>query len=348
MTDLLSLAAAIADPSDRLAWYSLFRAPWVGLGLLDLEVLGLVRTWNLAALHRVSPGLSPGGKRRLARLIAALESWLPAVHEVPPRTVLESIWIQCGGPAAYGDEAAVDHAERFLELVDELGADGLDVQRLRHGANNLFAVESAAANLQILTIHKAKGLEFDHVLLPFLDRQTKATEAPLLRWRLQGNRLLMAARQTGPLYDWLAEEDRQRERHELQRLLYVGCTRARRTLTLTAVHPGDKPARGSLLHLLWPHAADLPVEASPLAPRTQANEEAREPGYRRLPSDFRWQVPARKPLRLEAQMERAADTVPGAGIEAGPHRPAPRGCPGQCRARCPLRIRTVRPACQPG
>ncbi len=318
VTDLLSLAAAIVDPTDRLAWFSVFRAPWVGLGLPDMEVLGQIRTFGVESLRRVSKGLSPGGNKRVARLIRALDSWLPALHEAPPRTVLESIWIQCGGPVAYGAEAATDHAERFLELVDELGADGLDVQRLRHGADNLFAVESAAANLQILTIHKAKGLEFDHVVLPFLDRRTRPAEAPLLRWRLQDNRLLMAARRTGPLYDWLAQEDRQRERHELQRLLYVACTRARRTLMLTAVHPGDKPAQGSLLHLLWPRAAGLPVETPTNAERPQPNGPDREPVNGRLPADFEWRPPARKPLHLATQAARpnldermAADPIAG-------------------------------------
>ena len=307
VTDLLSLAAALTNPSDRLAWYSLLRAPWVGLGLNDLETLGELRAWNIASLRDASSSLSPEGRDRLARLLAALASWLPTLYESPPRTVLESIWIQCGGPAAYGDEAAIDHAERFLELVDELGSDGLDVDRLRFGADNLFAVESAAASLQILTIHKAKGLEFDHVLLPFLDRQTKPTEAPLLRWRLQENRLLMAARETGPLYDWLAEEDKQREQHELQRLLYVGCTRARRTLLLTAVSPGDKPARGSLLNLLWPRAATLTVEALPHARPRRADPAIAEPVFRRLAADFQWQPPARKPLRLDRQIERTSD-----------------------------------------
>lgn len=318
VTDLLSLAAAITNPCDRLAWYSLLRSPWVGLRLRDLEALAELPAWDIATLRAASSRLSRDGRRRLARLLTALEAWLPARHESPPRTVLESIWIHCGGPAAYGDEAAIDHAERFLELVDDLGSDGLDVDRLRFGADNLFAVESAAANLQILTIHKAKGLEFDHVLLPFLDRQTKPTEAPLLRWRLQDNRLLMAARETGPLYDWLAEEDKLRERHELQRLLYVGCTRARRTLTLTAVHPGERPAGRSLLNLLWPRAASLPVEASPRSRPAKPDPAAPAPAYRRLTSDFDWQPPARKPLRLETQIERASDTAPIERLEPDP------------------------------
>ena len=298
VTDLLSLAAALTRPSDRLAWYSLLRAPWVGLDLGDLEILGQIQTWELASLRRASSDLSPAGRTRLARLLEVLEARLPALYEAPPRSVLESIWIHCGGPAAYGDAAALDHAERFLELVDELGSDGLDVDRLRFGADNLFAADSAAASLQILTIHKAKGLEFDHVLLPFLDRQTKSTEAPLLRWRLQDNRLLMAARQTGPLYDWLAEEDRQREQHELQRLLYVGCTRARRTLLLTAVHSGKPPAGRSLLNLLRARAATVPIETAPHTRPPRPAPSTEVPVLHRLAGDFQWQPPARKPLYL--------------------------------------------------
>ena len=312
VTDLLSLAAAIANPADRLAWHSLLRAPWVGLGLADLEIASRTKIWDLASLQRTAARLSADGQERCGRLLEALNAWLPLLHERPPRTVLESIWIRCGGPAAYGSSAAIDHAERFLELVDGLGADGLDVDRLRLGADNLFAVDSAVANLQIMTIHKAKGLEFDHVLLPFLDRQTKTTQAPLLRWRLHEGRLLMAARETGMLYDWLAEEDRQRERHELQRLLYVGCTRARRTLTLTGVRPEERPARGSLLHLLWPKVKDLPVETEARTADAQALGTDGEPLLYRLPADFRWQPPSRKPLRLERSPAFFASAAPSA------------------------------------
>ena len=306
VTDLLSLAAALTSCTDRLAWHSLLRAPWVGLGLADLETLIDVQSFDIASLRQLAGRLSADGKTRLERLVSALDAWLPALHEGPPRTVLEAIWIQSGGPAAYGGDAAIDHAERFFELVDDLGSEGLDAHRLRLGADHLFAVESAVANLQIMTIHKAKGLEFDHVLLPFLDRQTKATEAPLLRWRLQDNRLLMAARESGGLYDWLAEEDRQRERHELQRLLYVGCTRARRTLLLSAVQPEGKPARGSLLHLLRAGAGNANVEKSRRPGHHQTEGKAVAQVQHRLSGDFQWQPPTRKPLRFARGVNRSS------------------------------------------
>ena len=300
VTDLLSLAAALADSEDRLAWHSLFRSPWVGLDLKDLEIAAQPPAWGIAPLRALLDQLSPAGQVRMAKLLDALEEWLPKLHERPPRTLLESIWIQCGGPAAYGGEEAIDQAERFFDLVDQLGADGLDPELLRQGAADLFAAASADAQLQILTIHKAKGLEFDHVLLPFLHRRPRTSDQPLLRWRLHEGRLLMAARETGDLYDWLGKEDQQREEHELQRLLYVGCTRARRTLLLTAVRPApDKtPERRSLLRLLWPKAQHLTATAS--AERADRQVQPMDPPkLLRLPEDFRWRPPPIAALPLE-------------------------------------------------
>ena len=299
VTDLLSLATALADPEDRLAWPSLFRSPWVGLDLKDLEIAAQPSVWGIAPLRALLGRLSPAGQVRMAKLLDALEEWLPKLHERPPRTLLESIWIQCGGPAAYGGEEAIDQAERFFDLVNQLGADGLDPELLRQGAANLFAATSADAQLQILTIHKAKGLEFDHVLLPFLHRRPRVSDRPLLRWRLHEDRLLMAARETEDLYDWLGREDQQREEYELQRLLYVGCTRARRTLLLTATRPmPDKlPERRSLLRLLWPKAQHLIATAGAERTGRQVQPTA-PPKLLRLPEDFRWHPPPIEALPL--------------------------------------------------
>ena len=219
---------------------------------------------------------------------------------------------------------------------DDLGSEGLDAHRLRLGADHLFAVESAVANLQIMTIHKAKGLEFDHVLLPFLDRQTKATEAPLLRWRLQDNRLLMAARESGGLYDWLAEEDRQRERHELQRLLYVGCTRARRTLLLSAVQPEGKPARGSLLHLLRAGAGNANVEKSLRPGHHQTEGKAVAHVQHRLSGRFSMAATNAQAAALCKRCQPIFAPCGERRCAARPYRRAPAGRAGQPGARLPV------------
>ena len=314
--DLLSLAAALTDPWNRLAWLSVLRTPWVGLDLPDLECAARLPEFSLPTLRALPDQLSKVGKGRLNRLLQALGRWLPELYEGAPRTPLEAIWLECGGPAAYADRAVLDHAQRFLDLVDQLGADGLHVNLLRQRAEALYAADSAEAQLQILTIHKAKGLEFDHVLLPCLNKGVGRDRAPVLRWRRHGRQLLMATKGSGALYHWLADEEKARERHELQRLLYVACTRARRSLLLTgcvarkdsqppeataplAVKP---PRKDSMLALLWPGLQDNrpKIESS-----TRAAEEhpARSLTLHQLRDGFVWRPPAPAPLTLSDSVE---------------------------------------------
>ncbi len=294
--DLLSLASALADSTDALAWLSVLRTPWVGLDLPDLERATGLDKFDPDSLDRLAADLSQASAQRLQRLIDALRRWLPRRYERPPRSSLEAIWLECGAPAAYSGGDTIDQAERLLELVDQLGADGWDAQQLRARAEQLFAADNAPAQLQIMTIHKAKGLEFDHVLLPCLDRSTRAGDAPLLRWRMADNGILMAVKDSGSLYEWLGEEDKDRDRNELQRLLYVACTRAKRSLLLTAVKEERAPRANSLLALLWPTLDGATPE--PAVADADHAASAPRPVLHRLPADFAWHPPQPEPLRL--------------------------------------------------
>ena len=365
--DLLSLANALIDPTNRLAWLSLLRTPWVGLDLPDLEKAAELSEFSIPALHGLAEQLERGAACRLARLTGSLAHWLPRLYEEAPRTVLEAIWLECGGPIAYASQPtapkqqqaaadqpstleqeqtepsdpsackpALNHAKRFFDLVDQLGADGLDVEQLQSRTEQLFASDSAPAQLQILTIHKAKGLEFDHVLLPCLDRGVQPPSRPVLHWRRRHQGLLMAARDSADLYEWLHEEDRTRARHELQRLLYVACTRAKRSLLLTASvefadkpkarNPSDRsgidetqakpkikpPAPGSMLALLWPSLEqDQPEIEGTAAESKTASTPSAPPRLLRLPEDFSWCPAPPPPLALPNVPEHRSDATAG-------------------------------------
>ena len=285
--DLLSLLCAIDDPHDRLAWMSVLRTPWVGLSLRDLEQFASVD--NIAvAITDNAPQLSEDGERRLARLARALVAGFRLLDQAPPRTVIENIWIQCGGVDAYADPNAIDHAQCLLELIDSHGIDGLNPVAVRSAAQSLFASDTTEAQLEILTIHKSKGLEFDHVILPSLERVAARSEAPLLRWRPEPPSILIGAHDTPGSYAWLAREDKAREAHELERLLYVACTRARNSLHLFAT-VDERPPASSLLALLWPTLKNKPVHRPVNQPLQ--TEFFQSSGYERLPSDYLWSPP---------------------------------------------------------
>ena len=149
-----------------------------------------------------------------------------------------------------------------------------------------------------MTIHKAKGLEFDTVIVPGLDRPPRNTRRPLFAWRsLPGGQLLIAPiDETGggqePLYKYVRLLDREAEDIEAGRLFYVASTRVEsRLFLLGCVKVSEDgvvklPSRRSLLGLAWAALGE-----SVRLPAAVAEEEVgRKPlpaeELRRLPSDF--------------------------------------------------------------
>jgi ATP-dependent exoDNAse (exonuclease V) beta subunit len=128
-----------------------------------------------------------------------------------------------------------------------------------------------------MTIHRAKGLEFDVVIVPSLARPARSDEEPLLRWlelpsQSGGFDLLVApitprgAHDAEPLNRYLRSLQARRQTHERARLLYVAATRARRELHLLCELPeGDsaRPRSGTLLATLWPAVARELLAAQP-------------------------------------------------------------------------------------
>ena len=263
VADLLSLTGALSDPYDRLRWMSLLRAPFIGLRLVDLQQLADIEDFP-AFLQAVRSGnvqapLSDDALGRLQRLASLWPARLTFTDELPTRSVVETTWLKLGGADAYLDPAALTHAGRLLALLDDLGPGVVTVDALAQAAQNLFATDLSESRLEILTVHKAKGLEFDHVLLPFLERTTRSDEGELLLWRALPEGLLMGVQDDDGPFEWLRRENRYRERHERQRLFYVACTRAKKSLSLFATPPEtDKPPDTAMLSLLWPQllAAD--------------------------------------------------------------------------------------------
>ena len=291
----------------RLAWLALLRSPLVGLELADLE-------------RAAQPGmafdgnaLSAPGRGRWQRLAVVLEG---DRRSLPPRARVERIWLALGGAEAYRAPTALANAERFFDLLDARPAIARRPADLGRALARLYAADTLDdANVQVMTIHKAKGLEFDHVIVPGLEHVPTQGPNPLLLWRPEGEGVLIAARtQRGAnsLYDWLGSEEKAKDANELKRLFYVAATRAAHSLTLIGAvanaEPDTRPPKGSLLALIWDHVYD---EITFVA-RPAAADGARKRTLSRLPAGFSWSPPVALPALT-------APTTPAARSEA----PAP-------------------------
>ncbi len=281
--DLLALSRALLHAGDRTAWLALLRSPMCGLTLADLEALTRAAPDRACLeLLRDAPRvatLSTDGQARARRLWSTLDAAIALNGRLSLRAWVEGTWLGLGGPAAAGESRAIDDAAAFFGRLEQIERTGILPAGSAFDAEfaDLYAPPDPAAppQLQIMTIHKAKGLEFDVVVLPGLGRGRGGHETPLLRWlevpRTDGDSGLLLApigrrgSEGDALFDYLGFREEQREAFERARLMYVSASRAREALHLFGhvrlKRAGDDESRGrpesqSLLALLWPSVSD--------------------------------------------------------------------------------------------
>ena len=208
------------------------------------------------AAHRRWPRRISGTARapwRARRARPALANRLRGIL----RDRVEAAWLALGGPACVENETDLEDAEIYLDYLEESEEAGeiADLRAFEQGLARLYALPDLRppkTAVQIMTIHKAKGLEFDTVIVPGLgrvprkrdpeplpvdgtpgDRAMRRHSARTREWR---SLLLAPIKETGadgdPIYDYLVRLAAEKESHEDGRLLYVAATRAKQHLHL--------------------------------------------------------------------------------------------------------------------
>ncbi len=364
--DLLALTRAFLHPADRIAWLAVLRAPWCGLTLNDLAVLangaravdgalapdarGL---WEIIGDEARVAQLSADGQSRLLRLRAVISPALAQCRRRPLRELVESAWLALRGPACLPDANDLDDVSQILDLLEAEaqaqtgGSHIVDLAKLDARVDKLYAGNRAPAGednaaVQIMTIHKAKGLEFDTVILPGLHRVPRRDDKRLLAWAelpIHGSskhELMVAPiRETGAdddsddeaenIYRYVQQHEREKQREEEIRLLYVAATRAKRRLHLFGSikvkneKGEDKltaPRTGSLLASLWPAVAAVFTQAmaAPLAelapPGAKSTHGVARSATRLSPSQALPAMPS-----AVAAVAASRSKVPGASID---------------------------------
>ena len=271
--DILALTRAISHQGDRLAWLAVLRAPWLGLDWSDLHAL--VKNdvhssiWEQLHDEGVVARLSGFGQAAVAILRGKLTDILASCRVEPLRSRVEKAWFDLGGPAILSDPHAIENIYRYLDVISKIEVAGSipDIADLEAALDSEHVSSDINARLQVMTMHRAKGLQFDHVLLTGLGRVPRSREQTVLSWfdipdehgRPQkvispvGPR---AELDRDPVHSYIGKVETEKDKNELGRLLYVACTRARKSLHLLGnarvVQAGLRPDPRSLLNLLWP------------------------------------------------------------------------------------------------
>jgi ATP-dependent helicase/nuclease subunit A len=276
--DLFALTRALMHPADRVAWLAVLHAPWCGLGRADLHILaggddpdcserciGDLIAERLDLLNEQSRG-------RLMRVWPVLQAAKEKRSGLSASQWVERTWRSLGGDASL-KPGELANARRYLQLLDEMeqNTGRTDVSLLKRRLDKLFAQPAAGGwAVDLMTIHKSKGLEWDVVMVPGLQKKDPADREKLLTWSEidsgdpEAAQIMLApivGRGEGSkeLNLWLKGMDKAKEAAERKRLFYVACTRAREELHLfaspeaTARGEVTRP-HGSLLATAWPAA----------------------------------------------------------------------------------------------
>ena len=326
--DILALTRAFAHLGDRVAWLGLLRSPWVGLSWSDLHRLVLnsrrETVWELLTDEKRISALTAAGQAAVHEFVQRLSLYLKPDRSTQLHRRVEAAWFELGGPGILKDKNAVANVYRFLELLASLEVGGTlaDVVQLQQQLDLEYVSTSVSARLQVMTMHKAKGLQFDHVLLHGLGRYPKPREKSVMSWfdlpdsHGGEDKIISPVGRTdevakNPIHQFIELTETAKDAHEKARLLYVACTRARKSLHLVGhaeiSKDGEslrKPQTNTLLATIWPaveqHYTSQLASYEP-APERPAESVWTDPVLRRF--DTAWTLPNPPPVPGQSQFE---------------------------------------------
>ena len=292
--DILCLTKALFDFSDRTNWIAALKSPWCGLSINDLVLLfekdhkSLV--WELINNIDNTSRLDKNSARRLRSFVEVIRENIQYRGRISHRYFVEGIWRQLNGEKSMVDSNDIQNIDLFLELLEEaseiLSIDFIKLERLIE--NKFISKTSIQKNsIKFLTIQKSKGLEFDHVIIPNLNKRTRNEESDLVLY----DKSTLSIKNPGSdknLHSYHAYKERKRLDNEKIRLLYVAMTRAKNKCYLigTVKKEGDLviPNSGTFMNILWPFFSDKFTEIA--TPEDENSFEKFIPKLRRLNDNF--------------------------------------------------------------
>ncbi|HKY09092.1 MAG TPA: UvrD-helicase domain-containing protein [Candidatus Binatia bacterium] len=264
IVDAVNLLRAVENPHDRLALVGVLRSP---LGALTDQQIYELHRHDLLDYRR---GAKLGGKSFPATL-AQLYDALARLHEETRRMpignavaqIFATLPVELLAACYFHGEQAVANLQKLAEQAEMLGREGLTtlkeairqlekrVLTVKDEGESVLAEENLDA-VRIMSIHKAKGLEFPIVILAGcqagIEGGRNADAEAMFDWStgLTGFRIGSISDLAG-LY--IEEKSRLRSAEEQKRLLYVAMTRAREHLIISCA-PSSRRANGSFLSML--------------------------------------------------------------------------------------------------
>ncbi|ABL01880.1 UvrD/REP helicase [Candidatus Ruthia magnifica str. Cm (Calyptogena magnifica)] len=260
--DLLSLTRALKHLGDKLAWLAILRAPWCGLLLEDLLVLSQQDErviFDLIQDEQVLQGLSENGQLRIRNFVHVFCDIVNQQSRFSFTKVLAFAINQLAPQSSLSVKRSMIKIQ-FLQIIHDCeSVQQLDIETINQMLDGLYA-PSVNARIKLMTIHEAKGLEFELVIIPGLGRMPQNNIPSIIHLQEFSNQSLLLAPirsytqlDDSHTYTYLKHIKSQQNKFETMRLLYVAMTRAKLEIHLLGtLNQSNQASSNTFLKLLAP------------------------------------------------------------------------------------------------
>ncbi len=251
VVDLISITKILVDYTDKIALFSVLRSPAVGIDLLGLKVLAEneVNVLNMQNIFDKNL-LSDDADARLKYFYYIFHDVI-VMSNKSIYAMLKELYLKLLR-SVYCDENELSYASQYFLFLDRYITQNhlFDINDfLTTIENEYVSISEATANVQIMTIHKSKGLEFDVVIVPNIDIKVGLADSPVL---ITDNRLYAVKNNNlnvGKIYSLLKYKDKIQNNFELMRLFYVAMSRAKSNLYLLSTQQ-EQASVGTFANLI--------------------------------------------------------------------------------------------------
>ena len=296
--DILILTLSLNNFSNKLYWVGLLNSPLCGITLSDMAILfsdeDEGNIWEIINTNKISQ-ISIDGNKRITFLKEIINYHKKNIYIKNWSELILDVWSDLNGIRTLYQKNDYEYIQQYLNELKVFDSDLIDDDELirKIELSMVSSIDQSGDAVDFLTIHKSKGLEYDHVIIPSLNKNTRNQTSPLIDFdfnpieNLNTFSIKTSNDKTYTLHGYHTIKNKIRNHNELKRLFYVALTRAKSQLDLVSYKPNNelKPQKNTFLELVWKNFDHInPKNIEPK--KIQQNISNFSPKSIRLPVEF--------------------------------------------------------------